>query len=82
MSTILRLSANLECMSEMCGTRLAENAGPKKVAKIAIWALSHKLVGLYLRNRNTYRQSEKKLVKQQYVLQKSPQYGKHRSTNG
>ena len=27
------LSANLECMSEMCGTRLAENAGPKKVAK-------------------------------------------------
>jgi len=27
------LSANLECMSEMCGMRLAENAGPKKVAK-------------------------------------------------
>jgi len=27
------LSANLECRSEMCGTRLAENAGPKKVVK-------------------------------------------------
>ena len=25
--------ANLECRSEMCGTRLAANAGPKKVAK-------------------------------------------------
>ena len=32
-STIRGLSANLECMSEMCGTRLAQNAGPKKVAK-------------------------------------------------
>jgi len=39
------LSANLECRSEMCGTRLAENAGPKKVAKIAIWAPSHNFVG-------------------------------------
>jgi len=27
------LSANLECMFEICGTRLAENAGRKKVAK-------------------------------------------------
>jgi len=27
------LSANLECRSEMCSTRLAENAGPQKVAK-------------------------------------------------
>ena len=27
------LSANLECMSEMCCTRLAENAGCKKVTK-------------------------------------------------
>ena len=27
------LSANLECRSEMCCTRLAANAGPKKVAK-------------------------------------------------
>jgi len=27
------LSTNLECRSEMCCTRLAANAGPKKVAK-------------------------------------------------
>ena len=27
------LSANLECMSEMCCTRLAENTGRKKIAK-------------------------------------------------
>ena len=33
--------------------------------KITIWAPSHNFVGLYLRNKGTYRQSEKKLVKQQ-----------------
>ena len=41
------LNANLECMSEMCCTRLAENTGRKK---IAICASSHNFVGLYLRN--------------------------------
>jgi len=55
---------------------------PKELTKIAIWAPSHNFVGLYLRNQGTYRQSEKKLVKQQYVLQMSPQYGEHRPTNG
>jgi len=49
--------------------RLAENAGPKKVAKIAISAPSHNFVGLYLRNQGTYRQSEKKLVRQQYCYE-------------
>ena len=36
MSTILLRcgpSVNLECMSEMCYTRLAENAGPQKIVK-------------------------------------------------
>jgi len=69
-------------MSEMCGMLLAENAGPKKVAKIAIWAQSHNFVGLYLRNQGTYRQSEKKLLKQQYALHMSPQYGELRPTSG
>jgi len=45
MSTILLHmawpSANLECRSEMCCSRLAANTGRKKVAKIAIWAPSH-----------------------------------------
>jgi len=46
----LLLYANLECRSEMCRTRLAENAGRKKMPKIAIWSPSHNFVGLYLRN--------------------------------
>jgi len=43
--------------------------------KIAIWAPSHNFVGLYLRKKGTYRQSEKKFVKQQYLLHMSSQYG-------
>ena len=72
------LSANLECRSEMCCTWLAGNAGPHK---IAIWAQSHNFVGLYLRNWGTYRQSEKKLVKLQYLLDMSLQYGELRFTS-
>jgi len=34
--------------------------------------VTHNFVGLYLRNQGTYRQSEKKLVKQQYRLHMSP----------
>jgi len=76
-------SANLECRSEMCCTRLAANAGPKKVAKnIAIWAPSHNFVGLYLRNYGTYRQSEEKLVKHQYLPYKSLQYDELWPTSG
>jgi len=43
-------SANLECRSKGCCTRLAANAGPKKSPKTAIWAPSYNFVGLYLRN--------------------------------
>jgi len=50
--------------------------------KIAICAPSHNFVGLYLRNEGTYRQSEKKLVEQQYLLQMSPQYDELRPTSG
>jgi len=49
--------------------------------KIAIWALSHKFVGLYLRNWGTYRQS-KKLAKQQCLLHMMSQYGELRPTSG
>jgi len=66
MSTILHtwcdLSANLGCTSETCCTGLAANAGRKNDTKIAIWAPSHKFVGLYLRNESTYRQSGKQLL--------------------
>jgi len=54
----------------------------KKSQKITIWASSHNFVGLYLRNEGMYRQSEKKLVKQRYVLHMSPQYGELWPTNG
>jgi len=73
------LSANVECRSEMCCTRLAGNAGSKK---FVIWTPSHNFVGLYLRNQDMYRQSEKKLVKQQNLLHMSRQYGQLRRTNG
>jgi len=61
------LRANLECMSKMCCTRLAENTGRKK---IAILAPSHNIVGLYLRSWGMYRQSEKN-VKHRYLLHMS-----------
>jgi len=66
--TLCGPSANLECRSETCCTQFAGNAEPKKSPKIPIWAPSHNFVGLYLRNWGTYRQSEKKLFKQQYLL--------------
>jgi len=59
----------------MGGMQLAENSGPKSRQKIAIWAPAHNFVKLYLRNQGMYRryrQSEKKLVKQQYAHQMSP----------
>jgi len=42
--------------------RLAEKYRTQKSQKIAIWAPSHNFVGLYLRNRGTYQQSEKNLL--------------------
>jgi len=45
-----------------------EMQDPKNSQKFAISAPSHNFVGLYLCNKGTYRQSEKKLVKQQYLL--------------
>jgi len=39
------LSANLECRSEMCSTRLAGNAGRKKVVKNRHLGKSHNFLG-------------------------------------
>jgi len=50
--------------------------------KIATCGPSHNFVRLCLRNQDMYRQSEKKLVKQQYLLHMSSQYGELRPTNG
>ena len=76
------LSANLRCRSETCCTRLAGNAGRKKVAKNRhlgtitqlCWAISSQLRHMLTIG--------KKLVKQRYVLHMSPQYGELRPTNG
>ena len=71
MSTIVRHiggpSANLECRSEMCCTRLAANAGPKKVAKnrhLGTIAQLFRAISSQLRHVSTV---WKKLVKQQYL---------------
>jgi len=66
----------------MCGTRLAENAGHKNVAKnrhLGTIAQLCRAISSQARYLSTI---GKKLVKQQYVLQMSQQYGEHRPTNG
>jgi len=76
------LSVNLECMSEMCCTQLAENTGRKNYAKnhhlrtIAQLCLA---MSSQLRHMSTI---GKKLVKRQYLLHISSQYGELRPTNG
>jgi len=69
------LSANLECMSEMCCVLLAENTGRKTSPKIAISSSSHNFVGLYLRKGHVST-IRKIFVKQQYLLHISSQTGK------
>ena len=66
----------------MCGTRLAENVGPKKVAKnrhLGTIAQLCQAISSQPRHVSTIR---KKRVKQQYVLKMFPQYGEYRPTNG
>ena len=53
----------------------------KNRQKITILAPSYNFGGLYLRNWSTYWQSEQKLVKEQYLLHMSSQYGELRSTS-
>ena len=64
-------SANLECRSEMCCTRLAGNTEPKNDAKnrhLRTIAQLCRVISLQLRHVSTI---GKKLVKQQYLLQMS-----------
>jgi len=79
-----RLNANLECRSQMCCTWLAENTVGLRTKSPKIRhmrTISYNFVGLYLLNLGTYRQSEK-LVKQQYLLEMSPQYDEIRPASG
>jgi len=79
--TLCGLSANLECKSEMCCMRLAENRGRKKVAKnrhLVTIAQLCQAISSQLRHVSTI---GKKLVKQQYLLQMFRQYGELRPTS-
>ena len=76
------LSANLECRSEICFMRLAENTGCKKNAKnhhLGTIAQLCRAISSHLRHLSRI---GKKLLKQQCVLQMSPQYGELWRTNG
>ena len=76
------LSANLGCRSETCCLRLAENTGRKKVAKnryLGTIAQLRRAISSHLRHLSTI---GKKLVKQQYLLHMSSQYGELRPSNG
>ena len=76
------LSANLECRSEMCCMWLAENTGHKNDAKnrhLGTITQLCRAISSQLRHVSTI---GKKLVKQQYLLHMSPQYGELRPTSG
>ena len=64
------LSANLECMSEMCCMRLAENTGRKKSP---FWHHRTTLSGCIFVAKACI-DNRKKIIKQQYLLHMSLQY--------
>ena len=71
-----------KCRSEICCSRLAANAGPKKVAKnryMGTIAQLCRAISSQLRHVSTI---GKKFVKQQYLLHMSSQYGELRPTSG
>ena len=62
-------------MFEMCGTRLAEYAGPKSRQKLPSGHHRTTLSGYIFATKAHIDNRKKKLVKQQYVHKMSPQYG-------
>jgi len=77
-----RLSVNLRCWSETCCTRLAENTGCKKVAKNHHLGMHHRTtLSGYIFATKAHIDNRKKLVKHQYLLHMSSQYGDLRPTN-
>jgi len=82
LNTWCGLSANLRCRSETCCMRLTENTAHKNAAKnrhLSTIAQLSQVISSQLRHVSTI---GKKLVKQQYVLQMSAQYGELRPTSG
>jgi len=72
------LSANLECRSEACCTRLAETTGRKNSPS----AHHRTTLSGYVFAIKADIDNRKKLVKHQYLLHMSSQYGELRPTNG
>ena len=70
-------SVNLECRSDMCCTRLAE-IQDVKIRHLRTIAQLCRAISSYLRHLSTVG----KIVKQQYLLHKSSQYGEVRPTSG
>ena len=75
------LSANLECRSEVCCTRIARNTGRKNDAKSPSAHHRTTLSG-YTFGTKARIDNRKKLIKQQYLLYMFPQYGELRPTSG
>jgi len=65
----------------MCCTRLAHNTGRKNLQKFVIWAPSHNLSGCIFAIKACIG-NRKKVIKQQYVLHMSSQYGELRPISG
>ena len=78
--TCCGLSANLEGRSEMCCTRLAGNAGPKKMSKIRHLGTIAQLCRAVFATKACI-DNPKKLVKQQCLPHMCSQYGELRPTS-
>jgi len=75
-------SANLECRSERCCTRLAASAGPKKSRQKSPSGHHHTTLSGYIFATKACIDNQKKIVKQQYLLYMYPQYGELRPSSG
>ena len=73
------LSVNLRCRFETCGSLKIQDAKVPKNRHLGTIAQLCRAISSQLRHVSTI---GKKHVKQQYVLQMSPQYGELRPTNG
>jgi len=77
------LSANLECMCEMCCTRLDENTGRKKSAKKRhLRTIPQLCRAIFSQVRHVCIDNRKILVEQQCLLHISSQYGQLRPSSG
>jgi len=66
----------------MCCTRLAENTGRKKIAKNSPSGHRRTTLSDCVIATKACVDNQKKIVKQQYLLHMSAQYGELRPTNG